>query len=342
MKHIHYFIIALSAIFLFSCKDSDKFLQSITGSPYEVLVVVEKNTWNSPSGEAVKNLLQADMPSLPQKEPYFSLSNCAPEKFSSLYKPTRNILFLEIDAKKYTKGSVSFSDNKWARTQALVRITAPDETTLNELLEQKGEGIINFLVKAELDRQKLHLTKHPNKKIMAMIQEQFGISITVPHFINQYKQGENMLWLSTGSNVEARQDIFIYTYPYTSTSMLTAETLLQKRDSVNKHFIPGHVKGSYVSTEYKYDSPIFKEIWVEDKYCAQLSGLWKTKGGSSMGGPFISHTRIDQVKQRVVTVEVFVYAPGNNKRNYIRQLEAVLYTVKLPVVLDDMVVTAEK
>ena len=51
--------------------------------------------------------------------------------------------------------------------------------------------------------------------------------------------------------------------------------------------------------------------------------------GDAMGGPFISHTLDDSIRHRVITVEGFVYAPEMKKRNLMRQLEAVLYTLKV-------------
>ena len=67
--------------------------------------------------------------------------------------------------------------------------------------------------------------------------------------------------------------------------------------------------------------------------------------GGSMGGPFYSHTRVDEINQRVITVEGFVFAPGTKKRNHIRQLEAAVYTVKLPQEINaikEVSVVAEK
>jgi hypothetical protein len=52
--------------------------------------------------------------------------------------------------------------------------------------------------------------------------------------------------------------------------------------------------------------------------------------GDMMGGPFVSHARLDEANQRVIVVEGFVYAPEKDKRNIIRQVEASLYTLKLP------------
>ena len=49
-----------------------------------------------------------------------------------------------------------------------------------------------------------------------------------------------------------------------------------------------------------------------------------------MGGPFVSHARVDRPNGRVIVAEAFVYAPKDKKRDMMRQLEAALYTLKLP------------
>ena len=50
----------------------------------------------------------------------------------------------------------------------------------------------------------------------------------------------------------------------------------------------------------------------------------------AMGGPFVSHSRVDEKNNRVITVEGFVYAPEKMKRGLIRRLEGSLYTLQLP------------
>ena len=49
-----------------------------------------------------------------------------------------------------------------------------------------------------------------------------------------------------------------------------------------------------------------------------------------MGGPFVSHSRVDAETNRVVVVEGFVYAPEKMKRGLMRRLEGSLYTMQLP------------
>ena len=49
-----------------------------------------------------------------------------------------------------------------------------------------------------------------------------------------------------------------------------------------------------------------------------------------MGGPFVSHSRVDTETNTVVVVEGFVYAPEKMKRGLMRRLEGSLYTLMLP------------
>ena len=60
-----------------------------------------------------------------------------------------------------------------------------------------------------------------------------------------------------------------------------------------------------------------------------MRGLWRMQG-DMMGGPFVSHTRLDKKNHRVVVAEGFVYAPETDKRNFMRRIEAALFTLRLP------------
>ena len=49
--------------------------------------------------------------------------------------------------------------------------------------------------------------------------------------------------------------------------------------------------------------------------------------GDAMGGPFICHAICKKEEKKVVVAEGFIYAPETRKRELIKQLEAVLYTL---------------
>jgi alpha-D-ribose 1-methylphosphonate 5-triphosphate synthase subunit PhnG len=48
-----------------------------------------------------------------------------------------------------------------------------------------------------------------------------------------------------------------------------------------------------------------------------------------MGGPYVSLAVLDVANQRVIVGYGYVYAPNKDKRNFIRQIEAMLYSMKL-------------
>lgn len=90
----------------------------------------------------------------------------------------------------------------------------------------------------------------------------------------------------------------------------------------------------YMQTDTAYTD--VKAISVHGKYAMEIRGLWYMKNEKpehlwdSMGGPFVSHSRLDTETNRVVVVEGFVYAPEKMKRGLMRRLEGALYTLQLP------------
>lgn len=119
----------------------------------------------------------------------------------------------------------------------------------------------------------------------------------------------------------------MYSYPFESDSTFTLQYYIAKRDSFMKANIPGSEPGMYVETDPRF---IQKEvIEVQGQYCMEVRGLWDMKN-DMMGGPFVSHTMLDKVNNRIVTSEVFLFAPRKPKADMLRFLEASLYTMQLP------------
>jgi hypothetical protein len=58
-----------------------------------------------------------------------------------------------------------------------------------------------------------------------------------------------------------------------------------------------------------------------------MRGLWKLEG-DFMGGPFYSMTFLDERTGNLVTIDGFAYAPYFDKREYIREVEAIIKTLK--------------
>ena len=48
------------------------------------------------------------------------------------------------------------------------------------------------------------------------------------------------------------------------------------------------------------------------------------------------HTTVDEINHRIITAEVYILAPGQKKRNALRQAEAILYSMVLPQQINEL------
>jgi hypothetical protein len=126
------------------------------------------------------------------------------------------------------------------------------------------------------------------------------------------------------------QSFAIYSYPYTSPDNFSEEHFIHMRDSVMKENIQGGEPDSYIQT-----APGTVEITAEaynGKYMSVARGLWYMENDDMFGGgPFVSHSIVDEENGKVIVVEAFVYAPNKAKGGFMRKLESSLYSLMLPV-----------
>jgi hypothetical protein len=73
------------------------------------------------------------------------------------------------------------------------------------------------------------------------------------------------------------------------------------------------------------EPPRFRKITLNKNYTVEMRGLWRTSI-KSMGGPFVSHTIVDTEKELLYYVEGFIYAPGKDKREFMREIETIIRT----------------
>ena len=309
-----------------STKKKSLLMPNASGLPYEMLVVMDDDQWDRPLGRAVFNVLDSDVPGLPQSERSFRISRVEPDGFNSnMFKIMRNVIKVDIQ-NIYTQPKFKFARNVYSYPQMIMTLQAPDEESLTEYINNNQQSIIDFFTKAEMNREIENLRERHNPEVSRLAEEILGVDIWVPWELNRFKKGKDFLWAST--NVGKKDmNLVLYSYPYTDKNTFTLDYFLQKRDSVMKANIPGGPKGSYMTTNHDY-------VYVEDgtvrgKYAQIARGLWRIQG-DRMGGPFVSHSRVDEANGRVVVAEAFIYAPESLKRDLLRRMEAALYTLQLP------------
>ncbi len=297
-----------------------------SGRAYEVLVVIDMGIWERPAGRALYDVLDTDVPGLPQSERSFRISYTAPANYDSTLKLFRNIIIVDINASQYTQPKFRYAKDVYAYPQSILTIQAPDESSFAEFVEENRQVIIDFFTHAEMNRRIITLEHSHSDYIETEVKKFFDCEVWVSSELTSYKKGEQFFWAGTNT-ATADQNFLIYSYPYTDKDTFTKEYFVHKRDSVLKINIPGAREGMYMATDSLLTD--VRPITVQGEYALEARGLWRTEG-DFMGGPFVSHTRLDRVNQRIIVAEIFVYSPDKMKRNLVRQMEASLYTLRLP------------
>ena len=325
MKKNIFLVIVASLMTLTSCQPELIFPHS-SGRPYEVLVVLENEIWNAPSGRALFDVLDTDVPGLPQSERSFRISHTEPEHFSQAMKIFRNIIQVNINPKMFSKTRMRFMRDKFARDQIVLTINTPSEESLQDFCLTHRLQIVDFITRTEMNRQIKEFELKHSSVTEQLAWNIFGCKLYAPKEITSYKQGKNFFWSSNNSN-SGIINICMYNYYYEGPETFNKQYVLAKRDSVMKANIPGEKEGMYMTTDTMYTQ--VKAINVHGKYAMEARGLWYMEN-DAMGGPFVSHSRIDTETNQVIVVEGFVYAPEKKKRDLMRRLEASLYTLLLP------------
>ena len=318
-------ILLAAALSLTACK-KENFFPTASGRPYEVLVVMDSTDWKAPHGRALFDVLDTDVPMLPQSERSFRISQTEVKDFDRVLNIFRNIIIVNIDPHQFTRTKMKFTRDKWAMEQIVLTINSPSEEEFRNFCVEHRQDIVDFLTRTEMNRLVKELKLKHSKVTFDLAKQIFDCEIFAPKELLSYKKGKDFVWTSNNT-ASGLENIVIYSYPYEGPQTFNKEYLCHKRDSVMQVNLPGEKPGMYMQTDTLCS--VVRPIVVHNNYAMEMRGLWIMRN-DCMGGPYVSHHRVDTENNRVIVVEGFVYAPEKMKRGLIRRLEGSLYTLKLP------------
>lgn len=319
-------LLMLCSMMLTACK-KDMIFPVASGRPYEVLVVIDNDMWQRPAGRAIFDVLDTDVPGLPQSERSFRISQSSPKDFNRTLNIFRNIILIEIDPTQYSQTKMKFTRDKYAMEQIVLTFHSPSEESLAQFCREHRMEIVEFLTKTEMQRLVRQLEKKHSGVTADLASEIFDCTLYAPEEIKSYKKGQDFLWTSNNT-ATGMVNICMYSYPYEGPETFNKEYILAKRDSAMKVNLPGS-DPSRMWMETDTLCTVVTPIVVHNAYAMEARGLWYMRN-DGMGGPFVSHHRVDTKNNRVIVVEGFVFAPEKQKRGLMRRLEGSLYTLQLP------------
>jgi hypothetical protein len=297
----------------------------ISGKAGEVMVVIPEYKWESGIGNALIDVLAQDQVGLPQSEPLFDMIHVVPDQFSKIFTSHRNIMLFKVGP-EFSEEKITVQRDQWATPQLVINFQATSDSNIVQLIRNNAEYLIDRINLAERERVIINYKRYQETEIVEEIRKKYDLSLFIPKGYSLDLDSTHFAWLES-ETPRTLQGLFIYDYPYTDEHTFTPEYLTYKRNQMLKKYVPGPVMGSWMTTE-ELLPPEFDEFELEERYFAELRGLWKLENGF-MGGPFVSLSTVDERRNRVVTVEGWVYAPDDEKRELLRQVESILYTLRL-------------
>ena len=326
-KYMKFMAIALAAmIALASCSEEKKrkaLLPNISGKAGEVIVVIDKGNWEGAVGNVLRDSLAQETPYLPQREPLFGLVNVPKNAFTNMFQIYRNIIVVNI-SNTVTEPGIVIRKDVWATPQTVIYVNAADSEAAIEIIKENSALMAVTIEQAERDRIIRNVKKYEELKLAPVVAKMAGGS---PHFPSGYKLKKatnDFIWIEYAIQ-DVTQGILIFKYPVVEgEQMMSLESIIGHSNEILKNNVPGMFDNTYMTTSSAVRPGIEYKRYKGLDF-AEVRGFWEVYN-DYMGGPFVSHAFYSQDGKDVIVMEGFVYAPKYDKRQYLRQVESIIYS----------------
>lgn len=343
-------IICCGVLFLtMACErgeNDNSLLPQAKGGEGELVLVMDSTQVDTEIGEELKEIFLADIPGLPQNEPYFTVRRIDPFALNNILRSAKNMVFVTTfdndsrSGKKlqsfWTSNSVDelrknpdlfmyYKQDEFAKGQEILHLFSLSVDSLANKLSENEDRIRNHFHEIEVQRIANNLFQGKAETgVSNAMMENHQAYMKIPFGYEISKNEENFMWIRQ-LDPEVDKSIIIAYKDYVSEDAFSAESIRAYRDQLTKDYIADD-STVYMTTEKLVPLSI-KTVNLHGKYATEARGLWKLTN-NTMGGGFLSYTFVDQELGRLYYIEGFIYCPGKKKRPYIREMEAILKTFR--------------
>jgi hypothetical protein len=285
---------------------------------------MDQFNWNNSSGELLQDILKEEYPGLPQSEPFFDVIQVTLGAFDGVYKFHRSIILTTISSELEPR--IRYRENVYAKPQIMIQLEAPTSAALKDLISENEDQIKGFLVQYDRNRLMNVYKESKDPAIQKEIAAHHQIRLAIPRGYNLDFSKDNY----TSVSIEApdlSQVIQIYEYPADGPEDLSVAKIIEERNNFTKTYVKGPREGSYMTISNMY-RPIAYDLRNNGMDVIEVRGLWELENGY-MGGPFVSHSVYDASRNRIITVDGYIYHPNQKKRVLMRQVEAIIYSMEI-------------
>jgi hypothetical protein len=250
----------------------------------------------------------------------FDINQMPNKAFNRLFETHRNIVRVKISPQN-KENAVKLRKNVWARPQLVFDITAKNDSAFFSIFSKSKGNIVDSLILSDRANYIQGYKRFSAGETRRILRKK-GIDLIIPKGFIVKSNKKDFIWISHETTV-LNQGLLVFHMDYTDTAQFQQKILLEQIDSVLRKDVPAEAN-SFMQTD-EVIPPQYTKFLTNNNFTVELRGLWSSK---TMGGPYVALAIPEVQRNRITVIMGFVYAPKFSKRNYMRQLEAMMSTVK--------------
>lgn len=321
------------------------------GNLNEIVVIMDTDMWDGAVGDSLRFYYSSAYPLLPQPEPIFDLRHFTPEdlskdplrkelrtymfvgNFNDENSPTTKMIINDIGEEKARKAkedreyNSALGRDKWAKGQLLIYEFAYSEDALIEVLKQNFPAVRKRVNEHDSKKVEAYVYLNgENKRLEEEVKTDMGITVRMPSDYFLAINDDEVMWMRRETD-ESSSNIILKKMPYTDRKQITKENIIALRDSIGKKYISSTLPGTYMQTN-DVDLPVLTfTATINGNYALEARGIWEIVN-DYMGGAFISYLILNPKNNELLFVDGFLHAPGEDKRDFMQQLEHIINTIR--------------
>jgi len=350
------FIVLFAMMVLAGC-EAMEYRPSAVGREGEIIIVTDSLSWEGELGDALRMHVSPYLGTLPAPEREFSLRSVSltSQKVLESLQKQKNVIFVaplsdqtpesnflrsrldEEAAKSVQAGGATVISRRdlWRKDQQVMYLLGNTKEELIQLLEDRGDDIrygFNVVTRERVEADMFEKGRQP--EIEAALMKKHGFAVNAQHDYFTAIDSTDFVWLRRVVSSDSWRSIFVYYVDGFNPASLTPEWVHEARQRLTETYIQGNM-GGYVAIDTRRELNT-ENIDFLGHFAYETRGLWhmidRDETGKmveyGMGGPFVNYTFYDEGSGRLYMIDGMVFAPGYDKREFLRQMEVIAHTFR--------------
>ena len=350
------FLFLLTGVLISGCETLE-YRPNAVGREGEIIVVTDSATWNGDLGEAIRRNVSPYLGTLPAPEREFVLRHrtLVTQTELDFIQKQKNVLVISpLDSEsseadyllsrldEQAKSAIMSGESSvisrrdlWRSSQQVVYVFGNSEQSLIDLLEDRGEDIryaFNEITRERLTLDMFEKGRQPEMEQTLM--GKHGFAINAQHDYFSAVDTTDFVWWRRVITQNSWRSLFVYYIDDFNPQNLNPEWIYEARQRLTETHIRGTLDG-FVAIDFRREL-ISENIDFKGRFAYETRGLWHMIGRDpegglleyGMGGPFLNYTFYDDESGRLYMIDGMVFAPGYDKREFLRQMEVIAHTFR--------------